>query len=517
MPKHRKNTRKAGKRRSGGDGGGHPARQPIANPLQTARTDAGASLTAKAPAPAGNGQNGAFPAAGGLARILRPAAAMRWSLPMVAQMTPQRVETILRGATAGNHVQQWQLFDLMLDTWPELASCQNELVESVMSRNPGYAACAAAGEPPSAAALEKTRLVDTALRRMAPAPGADENDLDGTLRDLLDGWFRGVVVCETEWQVVGAGSLGRVVGPRCTFWAAPEYIAWGTDGTLGLLRGEDVLAFPEHKFLTGIHKGRSGSPLGTAILRPLAWWWCAANFASDWLLNLAQIFGLPFRWANHEPNASQETVDAICNMLQNMGSAGWAAFPAGTTLELKDGGKSGDASPQGDLLDRADRYARMLILGQTLSGGADASKGGGKAFGAVEADVKTARMDAAAKYVLGIINKQLVPSIIALNYGTAEECPELTLTATASAGLEDANRDQVLAALMPLSIPALREKYNMPEPGEDEEATTAHTKTQDTKPQDPRQEPLPARLAALAGEPDDALFAKELAELIESL
>src|SRR4051794_7472602 len=62
-----------------------------------------------------------------LGRILRPAAASRWMLPSVAAITPQYIEMTLRSALAGNHVQQWELFDLMLDTWPELAACAQEL------------------------------------------------------------------------------------------------------------------------------------------------------------------------------------------------------------------------------------------------------------------------------------------------------------------------------------------------------------------------------------------------------
>lgn len=453
---------------------------------------------------------------GGLARILRPAAALRWSLPMVASMTPQRVEMILRGATAGDHVSQWELFDLMLETWPELAACQAELTEGVLSRKTGIEPYAEEGEAPTASALDKQRTAAAALRRMMPFPGADENGLEDTLRDLLDGWFRGVVVLETLWQT-SLTAAGPVIGPRGTCWAHPSYYAWGDSGRMGLRVGATVAPFPPHRFLAGIHKARSGSPLGTAILRPLAWWWCAANFASDWLLNLAQIFGLPFRWANHDPNASQETVDAICNMLQNMGSAGWAAFPAGTTLELKDAGKSGDASPQGDLLDRADRYARTLILGQTLSGGQDSSKGGGKAFGSVEADVKTARMDAAAKYVCGVISGQLLPSIIALNYGTPDECPEFTLSAAIKAGADEANRDVALAALMPLSIPALRAKYDLPEPGAGEESTTRHTAKTEDRRQEQATDSLAAKLASLNEIRDEAVFAKALSDLIETL
>src|SRR5688572_14012187 len=43
-----------------------------------------------------------------LARILRPQAAYRWLLPQIAAITPQSIESILRGALAGSHVQQWE-------------------------------------------------------------------------------------------------------------------------------------------------------------------------------------------------------------------------------------------------------------------------------------------------------------------------------------------------------------------------------------------------------------------------
>ena len=176
-------------------------------------------------------------------------------------------------------------------------------------------------------------------------------------------------------------------------------------------------------------KTKSGSILGGALLRPLVWWWCAANFSADWLLNLAQVFGLPFRWATYEPTAAQETVDRICAMLQNMGSAGWAAFPAGTALELKaEGTKSGAQTPQGDMLDRADKQCDLLVLGQTLTtdtGGMGAG-GGSHALGQVHADVRAGIIDAAAKFAAGVIEQQLIPAILRLNYGDADEAPTLT-------------------------------------------------------------------------------------------
>lgn len=473
----------------------------------------------------------------GLARILRPGAAQRWTLPSLSAITPQYVEMVLRGATAGNHVQLWELLDLMFETWPELAGCVNELTEAVMTRKMVFRAWEEEGEKPTPGADEKKQLVSGALRRMRPAAMADENDLEDTIRDIMDGWFRGVTCMEIDWHKVSAGKIGEILAPRATFWAHPNHFAWSSQGWLGLRDGGNLTPLPPHKFIVGIHKPKSGSTLGATLLRPLVWWWCAANFASDWLLNLAQLFGLPFRWANHDPNASQETVDAICNMLQNMGSAGWAAFPAGTTLELKDVGASGDHSPQGDLLDRADRYARMLILGQTMSGSQDSSKGGGKAFGSVEEGVKDARADAASCYVCKVINQQLIPSIVALNYGNTDECPVLDLICDEEAGPEEAKRDETLAGFMPIGLDYLRQKYNVPAPADGEETTSKHAErptpniehpTSKEEPsdqlavireedEDPKAEDIAAKMAGLLLIDDDAIFAKQLTALTNSL
>lgn len=485
--------------------------------------------------PSKNGLSGPDGIPPSLGRILRPAAAGRWLMPNLGSITPQYIESVLTGAMAGNHAQQWELFDLMFDTWPELAACLAELVEGVLRKKLVFEPWCEEGEAPTDNALERQALVSAALRRMRPDAAGDENDLDGTLRDILDGWLRGTACLETDWHRVSAGKLGDIIAPRTTFWVAPQHYGW-EGGRMRLRLPGGAMDFPPHKFLLGIHKAKSGPAMGNALMRPLAWWWCAANFASDWLLNLAQIFGLPFRWANYDPNAPQATVDAICNMLQNMGSAGWAAFPAGTTLELKHENISGDNSPQGELLDRADRYARLLLLGQTMSGSQDSSKGGGKAFGVVESKVKDERMEAAGKFACSVISGQLIPSILVLNYGDDDEAPRVCLSDENEAGADDATRDSILAGFMDLSKKQLRQKYNLQEPADEEDSTRKKEAPapppvnpppaadpleddHDPKWEDSRDEAsdLAAKLGNLAAIRDDALFAKQLTTLLDEL
>jgi phage gp29-like protein len=382
----------------------------------------------------------------GLARILRPQAAYRWILPQLAAITPQYIESTLRGALAGSHVQAWELFDLMQDSWPRLAKSTQQVTDAVVQMNWQLSPFQEDDEEVSESAQERKKVVAAAFRNMRPKAAADENGFDDTIRDLCDGWFKGTVVLEMDWHAADAGKLGMTVGPRATFWVHPVCYAWGQDGTLGLRMGasnhgsnqsgkaanlwnsmawnpmpREVQEFPPDKFLIGIHKAKSGTALAGALLRPLAWWWCAANFSADWLLNLAQVFGLPFRWAHYVQGTPQATIDSICQMLQSMGSAGWAAFPEGVQLDFKEATKDAGNSPQGDLLDRADRYCDLMILRQTLT--TDVAESGSRALGEVHQGVERGVSMAMARYVAGVLNQQAIPSILRLNYGDETDAP----------------------------------------------------------------------------------------------
>jgi phage gp29-like protein len=427
-------------------------------------------------------------------RLLRPQARYNWLMPNVGAITPAYIEMVLNGALAGSHVAQYELFDLMLRTWPELSACCQELTYGVMRKKLIFEPFCDEDEKPTPGAIERQKIVSTALKEMQPDAENDGNDLDGTLKNILDGWLRGVSVSEIVWETIDAAKLGTIAAPRTTFWVQPTQYAFAWDNSIGLRPRKErsgggvypfsttssqpviVDPFPPNKFLVAIHKAKTGSPLGGPLLVPLAWWWCAANFSSDWLLNLAQVFGLPFRWANYDANAPQATIDAICTMLQNMGSAGWAAFPVGTTLEMiNTGSQNGsDHSPQGELLDRADRYARNLILGQTMTGShGTTGKGGGQAFGKVEEHVKDDRIDAAGRFAESIINKQLIPYILLLNYGDTKEAPSIKFLEDEVADLTEAQRDKVLVdAGLPIGVDYMRKKYDIPEPAEGEETLT---------------------------------------------
>lgn len=412
---------------------------------------------------------------GGLGDLIRPEAQGRWLTPRLAQITPDYIENLLRGALLGGDVQQWELFDLMEDTWPRLAKNLNEVKRAVSRLDWKLETWAEEDSAPTSTAEEKTKFVSAALWQMRPAADRNENAIEGTIYDLLDAWGKGVSLLEILWE----GRESEIV-PRATVWVHPMNYGWHQEGWIGLrptpdtnssfAQSRELVNLPEDKFLVALCRARTAHASAAALLRPLAWWWCAANFSASWLLNFAQIFGLPIRWANYDPSVPG-LLEKVCDMLEHMGSAAYAAFPQGTQLELKEPAKSGGGSdsPQGNLLDRADKQCDLLILGQTLT--TDVSSTGSMALGQVHADVRSDIILAAADFVAGIFNRQLIPSILRLNYGDESEAPEICGEPNK---IEDAKanaeRDQILLSAgveMPKAWFYERHGIPLPQAGEE--------------------------------------------------
>lgn len=453
------------------------------------------------------------PVPSGLDQILRPAAFGRWILPQLSAITPTYIQSVLRGAFGGSHIEQWQLFDLMEDTWPRLTKNLNEVKRAVVGMNwdASLMPWSEEDEPPTASAQERAKLVANAIWRMKPDCAADENAFEQTVYDILDAWGKGFSVLEVLWHIRNTRNMGDISAPRATVWVRPDAYAWTGDGRLGLnpnalvsddqrqrgyrltsttyARPEEVIEFPEDKFLIAIHKTRTGHPIAGGLLRPLAWWWCAANFSADWLMNYCQIFGLPFRWASYAGGTSDETVGKICALLENMGSAAWAAFPEGTNLELKETSKGGGSTPQADLIERADKNCDLLILGQTLTSdtGGMGSGSGSLALGKVHQGVKAEIIQQAANFAASVINRQLIPAILRQNYGEDSEAPEFRPEPHAAKDEQaDANRDAVLlGAGIQMPKEWFYKRHGIPLPAEGEEIIGQQ---QATEPQDPEQD-----------------------------
>lgn len=414
-----------------------------------------------------------------LSAVIRASARDRWSAATVRNLNPDKIEQILRSAlVSGSFTGQWELFDLMEDTWPRLKKNLNELKGLGEAAHLVPVAYVGDGKKPSATAERKKDFLAAAVAYSKPDPALEEAGWSSGIYDLCDGIGKGISVMEILWEtrvLTGAKVSGPAIMPRAFQWIWPRHYGYWIDepqlklSVTGM--GGDWQDFPPDKFIIAKYKTKTGHTLTAALLRSLATIWIGANFSYDWALNLAQMFGLPIRWATYDPSNPQ-LLDEICEMLENMGSAGWGAFPAGTTFELKEALKDAAHNPQHFLMELADRSADILILGQTLT--TEQGQRGSQALGKVHMDVRADIVKRVANWISRTLTEQFVGPLMRLNFGNNDEDPKLAVEiegAEQNDELQMAQRDKILIGdlQIPVSRPWLYDRYDipMPEDGDD--------------------------------------------------
>lgn len=435
--------------------------------------------------------------------VIRPNVRDRWSSTLLAYYTPERVEVTARSAMGGNLYAMWQMFDLMEQTWPELATCLNELKDQAIAEitdNYEIKASLAPGKKSDPEAARRRDIVQYILDNMTPDSAADENDFEDTIRDMMDDVGKCISVLEMNFSdgpqtVEIAGKSQFIVPLISTRWVNPRYYGWPMGGdevqdrvmlnTAELLRnnpsspiihssnnplnpGSGLWAdFPPDKFILSVFKQKSGHPLGASLLRNLASLWAMANFTWEWYLNFVQIFGVPLRIAKVDPNAPDTVKTEIDNLLAEMGSTGYIRLPSGNEIEIKEAMKGGNDSVHKIFLEYIDQICRKRILGQTLTGGHGVS--GSLALGRVHASIRNDRICGVAARNVKTLNTQIIPAICRANFGDTRLMPRFEKPEkSAEDPLEKMQRVQIFTTIAPMSEEEIYglAGFKVPEAGE---------------------------------------------------
>ena len=387
-----------------------------------------------------------------------------------SKQRPANVIAILRAALSGDIRQQYQVYELMEDSWARLSKNLHELKSAAAGATYTVMPFTERGERPTDTAQAKADFVQLCIDRLIGSPINGTNGFRNTIYDLCDAVGKGFSVQEIIWEPTVDGIL-----PKETYFCHPRYYSFPFDRPDLMLspQGDGTYEeFPDDKFLIGIYKNRSGNSMGYGLLRQLAYWWSGQNYCRDWLLNFAQVFGQPLRWATYDPGSSANIKNDIADMLENMGAAAWGAFPAGTQVEFKEAGKSGQDNPQSYFINLADKLCDITILGQTLT--TDVGDSGSRALGEVHEDVHRTRLQDVCEWVANVLNEQLVSFICHLNYGDHDEMPELVPDlAGPSDPVLEAQRDQILLG-SGVDMPRewFYDRHDVPMPQEGEEIIT---------------------------------------------
>lgn len=417
--------------------------------------------------------------------IIRPHHRDNQLSPIPVDFDPETLGWILDEGGQGNLTLQNELFNTMEDTWERLRGNLNKLKNAVCKLPFNLQPWTEKGQEPTDSALEKAAFVEHVLHNQKAATWEGQHNFHGTIYELLDAVARGVAVLEIDWTIED----GKYVpaGTRRVPWTC---LGFERSPSLSLSKGSNPNAlrlFPDrdpntpkpferfpHKFLVGVYRAKSGHIAETAQLRSLAHLWLGRMLGWEWMAQKAELFGIPLRWATYDPSAPQTQIDQISDMLRNMGTAAWGAFPAGTELQILNGntpGVAGSSEPTERLMYLADRACDLLLLGQTLTS-EEGNRSGSYALGNVHREVELDLYENYAAYVIDVINNQFIPAIVELNWGNSEELPFLEVELNRpEKDKQIVERDKTLFVDMglPVSKQWLYDRHKVPAPGPSED------------------------------------------------
>lgn len=372
-----------------------------------------------------------------------------WNDTVASGLTPAGLATLLRAAGEGDH------------------HAYLTLAEEMEERDLHYAA-----------ELGKRKLAVSRLPISVESASDDPRDVElaeavreltnrvgmrGLFKDLLDALGKGFACCEIVWR------RGARWVPERYEWRDPRFFQWDLVSRRELrLRDEadllDGLPLPPYKFITHVHRGKSGIPVRGGIARLAAWaFMCKGYTVKDWLA-FAEVFGMPLRLGRYGASAREDEIAILKTAVANLGTDAAAVFPESMQVELVEAGnKSGSADFFERLANYLDAQVSKGILGQTASSAGTPGKLGNEEL---QAEVRDDIRDDDAEALEETLNRDLIRPYIDLNWGPQERYPELQLRA---AEAEDvAALVSAVEKLVPLGFrveqSVIRDKLGLPDP-----------------------------------------------------
>lgn len=357
-------------------------------------------------------------------RIVQQYAQSKFENLSLIDFRPEVLSAYKRCIETGQLDQVDELYKAMYHEWDALQKDVNKVTSALGTLDFRAVPYAADGAAPTPEAEAVAALVNAALWH-APQPGTGEwqhgfAQLPGAIYHAL---LRGYNVHEIIWAYDGG-----MYYPSAYLPVMPQFFAWECrsgepDRLLLYPRGvgfSDGRAFPRHKFIVALNNQGVDHPMENSILRALVPWFCAAVWGPRWLMQYCQIFGLPIR--TFRAGSAEERADLELKLAEQ---------PVVTDVVLLDGEEmtvqspgSTTGLPQRELIELAEKACHKLILGQTLT--SDTSDGGSRAQAQVHSEVMKDELMSIGEFVCGVLNAQLVPAIVRMNYGgTQVPMPEL--------------------------------------------------------------------------------------------
>ncbi len=382
-------------------------------------------------------------------------------------LTPQKLAGMLREAELGN---------LIPAMW---------LAEAMEEKNLHYRAVLGTRRlQVSALPITVTAAGDDAMSRKAAdlvRAVVEGPAVTGALFDVLDAIGKGFSVSEIAWDIQGKDWRPERIEYRFPQWFEFDRVDGRTillrggpgDGpgsfqapAAELARGNFGTPLPPYRFITHIHRSKSGLPIRGGLARPAGWAYMFQNFsAKAWAIFL-EVYGHPLRVGKYAFGATAEDKATLLRAVRSIAADAAAIIPAGMDIQFVEAGAATGTSPHMTQLDWWNAQLSKLVLGQTGTTENGPYAGTAQTHQTVRDDIQA---DDAAQ-LAACLERDLVRAVVDLNLGPQARYPTLVMGEPDSEDLTALVNNVRTFVSMGGPVPAgwLADKLGVPavEPGE---------------------------------------------------
>ena len=319
-----------------------------------------------------------------------------------AKITPSKLKQILEDAENGDIQAQHQLFMDIEEQDSSIAANMMTRKRSVLTLDWRIV------EPRNATpAEEKLQAEIDELFYQYP-------NLEDLFVDLMDAVGHGFSALEIQWAQVNGKWIPKGFKPCPQSWFKLD-----KDDSLLLRTPANQMGEPLRPFgwVVHRHKSRSTQLARDGLYRTLAWLYMYKHYSVRDFAEFLELYGMPIRIGKYGAGATIAEKRTLLRALAEIGHNAAGIMPESMQIELHNVANAGAASgnnPFLQMVDWCEKSIARLILGQTLTSGAD-GKSSTNALGNVHNEVRRDLMISDAKQIAQTITQQIILPYLQIN------------------------------------------------------------------------------------------------------
>ena len=319
-----------------------------------------------------------------------------------AKITPSKLKQILEDAENGDIQAQHQLFMDIEEQDSSIAANMMTRKRSVLTLDWRIV------EPRNATpAEEKLQAEIDELFYQYP-------NLEDLFIDLMDAVGHGFSALEIQWAQVDGKWVPKGFKPCPQSWFKLD-----KDDSLLLRTPANPMGEPLRPFgwVVHRHKSRSTQLARDGLYRTLAWLYMYKHYSVRDFAEFLELYGMPIRIGKYGAGATNAEKRTLLRALAEIGHNAAGIMPESMQIELHNVANAGAASgnnPFLQMVDWCEKSIARLILGQTLTSGAD-GKSSTNALGNVHNEVRRDLMISDAKQIAQTITQQIILPYLQIN------------------------------------------------------------------------------------------------------